>query len=277
MTSSPSEVYASVDWLTLTTGADDDAQPAYELARSLAVEQESAGQQIRTWGAHGYKGFGTPHLRAGEKDGDVLVELSGELADRYWRMFLGYAKSISRIDTYVDVRHAHSVAGLAEQAYYAPGVRIIPHLPPIHKSLVVGSDGGSTCYVGKLGGRRLGRLYDKHVESRGDFPPGTWRYELQERSPISGVVARGINRTDDVPRSVAAHVHHFYSVHGIEPWFQSDSDLVPGQHGKSRSDVSAWLNWVRSQVAPGVRRWSRRGHADAIRAALALDEERRPS
>jgi len=259
-----------VDWITLTTGADDDADEAYQRARALAVEQVANGDRLRPWGVRGYSGFGTRHLRCGHRDGDVLVELSGQLADRYWREFACLARSVSRFDTKTDVTFPRPVHGLAVDAYKAPGVPLGPNLPAISKTLYTGSAGGETCYVGAMGGRRLGRLYDKSAESRGEFPPNTWRYELQERKPFSSLTCNALRNADDVPHDIAAHLFSFYSRHGIKPWFKADSVDLPTLHRRTNTDLSVWLNWLRVQVAPGVRRWSERGHADAIVNALGL-------
>jgi DNA relaxase NicK len=271
MTSAPSTVYAAVDWLTLTTEPGDDAQAAYEIARELAGEALGEGDELRAWSSHGYKGFSAPHVRYGAKGDEALVELSGHVADRYWKQLLPYARNVSRLDTCVDVTHASPVSGLAEQAYHAPAVALRPGMPTVRKYLYAGTDGGSTCYVGAPSSDRRGRLYDKHVESGGEFPPGTWRYEVQERRHMGRATARALDGTDDVRGAIAAHVCSFFSKRGVVPWFQSDCRDLSSQPRRSSPDVLQFVNWLHLQVAPGIRRWSNRGHTAAILAALELD------
>lgn len=264
-------VYAGCDWLSLTTGDNDDAQTAYAKARALALEQETEGNRVTPWASHGYKGFGAPHIRCGQRDGDVLVELSGTVARKYWRDFYPLAKNVSRIDTCVDVTHDPPRGDLAYDAWKAPGVALRPGRPPIEKRIIMGTGGGQTCYVGSPRSERMGRLYDKSAESPGDYPAGTWRYECQERGPVGRLVASGLYGSDDVPRAVTAHVFNFFRVRGVNPWFLADGPALPGQIGHPRSDMSRWLGWLRTQVRPGVRRWDNRATRTAIVEALGWD------
>jgi len=272
MTSTPCEVYAGIDWLSMTTGDSPDADAAYARARALAVEQTDAGDRLRPWSSHGYKGFGTPHLRCGVRDADVLVELSGPLADRYWQEFVPLAKHVTRVDTQVTCTYSHEVRDLALQAYHAPAVVVRPGLPPIRKALFQEANGGQTLYLGAPTSTRRARLYDKSAESGGEYPPNTWRYEVQERSPLGGVTVDALRSADDVPRSIAALVHALYRTHGIEPWFNADRRAVYRASRPGRRDLSRWLEWLQHAVRPGVCRWSDRETRTAILRALGLDD-----
>lgn len=272
MNISPHTVYAGIDWLTVTTGPDDDAQTAYERCRALAVEQQDAGDKLKPWSSHGYRGFGLPHLRCGVRDGDTLVELSGHLADRYWREFLPWARNVTRIDPQVTCTYSHQVDDLAVQAYHAPAVEVRPGLPPIRKAIFQEANGGQTLYLGAPSSARRARLYDKHAESRGEYPPNTWRWELQVRSPMGSDHARLIDGSNDVCGAVASLVHGFFSGHGVAPWFKSDGAVVFSPARVARRDMSRWLDWIRSGVRPGVRRWSDRAGRAVILEALGMTE-----
>lgn len=272
MSISPSVVYAGIDWLTLTTGTGPSADEAYQRARALAVEVVAQGNKLTAWGTHGYKGFAVPHLRCGHRDGDVLIELSGALAERRWRDFLPYAHNVSRIDPQVTVTFPRRVRNLAQQAYDAPPVRLHPNLPAITKRMFVERDGGTTCYLGAPTSDRRARLYDKHAESAGEYPPFTWRYELQVRRAMGGDLARLIDGTHDVPGAIASVVRSFFCSHGVSPWFNADGPTVFAPSRVARTDLSRWLQWISRSVRPGVRRWSDRATRTAIIAALGLDE-----
>lgn len=272
MSISPSQVYAGIDWLTMTTGVSPDADEVYQRARALVVEQQDAGDRLRPWASHGYRGFSVPHLRCGHKDGDVLLELSGGLADDRWRTFLPFAKNVSRIDPQVTVTFGREVRDLAQQAYDAPAVRMSPNLPAITKRIFLEKDGGQTCYLGAPTSDRRARLYDKHAESRGEYPPFTWRYELQVRRAMGSDLARLIDGADDVRGSVASVVRSFFSAHGVTPWFNADGPTVFSPARVPRSDMSKWLDWLGRTVRPGVRRWSDRATRAAILSAIGLDE-----
>lgn len=255
MSIAPVECTPGIDWITVRTDGNPKSQEAYERARSLQSAAQLAGDRLRDWGTHGYVGKSTRHCRWGVQGERVLVELSGHLAADHWRSFVPLSDTINRLDTKVDLRFPEPVADLAVQAYDAPGVPLAPNLPAIAKALYTGSAGGQTCYVGAMGGRRLGRLYDKSAESPRDTPPGVWRYELQERRPYSDVAGRSLHSRDNVSRSIAAYVHRFYARHGVEPWFTADGSDLPSVPRRRATDMSAWKRWVRSQVLPGVRRF----------------------
>jgi hypothetical protein len=262
-----------VDWITLKAVVGPEAKHLYQTVRALQDEQAGEGNRIRPWAVAGYIGHSVRHIRYGVKAGAVRVELSGDPADRYWRELVQLATDVRRIDVKVDVTFPRDVGDLADRAYHAPPVPLGQNLPAIEKSLWVGSTGGATCYVGRMGGDRFGRLYNKHAESRGEYPPHTWRYELQERTPFSGVTSGYLRDVDELPRAIAAYVSAFYTRHGIAPWFKADRINLPAISRTRRTDLSAYRAWLRSQVAPGVRRWLNRGHRDAILDALDLTPE----
>jgi len=272
MDTAPHEVYPSIDWFSLTTGPGPDAATAWDTCVALADEQRGAGNEIRPWGANGYAGWGTRNLRFGRKGEDCAVELSGPLAERYWLNFAPLAHNVTRIDEAVTVSYGHTVADLAVTGYLAAGVPLPGGRPPIAKQLVQATRGGQTLYVGAMGGRRLGRLYDKHAESRGEYPPNTWRYEVQSRRPHSDLASSDLRRAHDLPGAIGARVHHFFNRHGVQPWFLSDGTFVPGIRRRPRSDLQQWCNWGRTQVAPGVRRWLARTDRNTLADTLGLTE-----
>jgi hypothetical protein len=264
----PTECTPGIDWLTVRTEANPQSQDAYARARQLQEAATATGDQLRDWGTHGYIGKATRHCRWGVKGEEVLVELSGPVAQDHWRSFVHLASTIPRLDTKVDVRFPHPVADLALEAYRAPGVRINDRLPPIAKALYTGTAGGQTCYVGAMGGRRLGRLYDKSAESPRDTPANVWRWELQERRPFSDVAGRALDRHDDVRGAVAAYVHRYFARHGIQTGFGAGHLALPDIPRRRQSDLSAWRDWAIEQVLPGVRRWLAREDARTVERLL---------
>jgi hypothetical protein len=272
MDTRPSEVCATIDWLSMTTGPGDDAEQAWDTATALASEQNKIGNETRPWQANGYVGWGTRHLRFGRKGDDCAIELSGDLADRYWEHFALLSTSISRLDPAVTVRFDRPVGDLAVRGYDAARVRVAGGHDPITKTLMKNTGGGQTLYLGAMGGRRMARLYDKHIESRGEYPENTWRYEVQARSPHSSDLASDIRRSHHVPGAISAHVHRFFDKHGVSPWFLPDGTFVPGIRRKPRTDLSGRFDWWAAQVAPGVRRSLAAAPRGAIADALGLNE-----
>lgn len=273
----PPEVYPAVDWITLTTGVSPDADEAYQRARALSVEQIAGGDRLRPWGANGYKGFSTPHLRCGHRDGDVAVELSGHLADRYWREFYPLAHNVSRLDTCVTVTFPRETRDLAKDGFKAPSVRFLPGLPAIRKTIWEQLDGGQTLYLGSPKSARFGRLYDKTMESSGAWPANSWRWELQERRDKSGDTADALWSADDLHSAIRAYVRDFYCAHGVTPWFLADGPSVRSPTRRARTDWQRTEQWILRGIAPALRRWRDAGYGDAIDRALAgLDPEVKP-
>lgn len=275
MSAAPPQVYAGVDWLSLTTGPGPDADAAYNKARALTLEQVAAGNKLTPWSLNGYKGFAVPHLRYATKAEECRLELSGDLCQRYWREFVPFAANISRFDTCVDVTHDPPRADLAQQAFDAPGKSTGHGHPPVEKRFWISTKGGQTCYVGSPHSRRMGRLYDKHVESDGRAPPGTWRYELQERDALGDFTARSLHGVDDVCRAITAYVYGYYRRRGVQPWFRANGPCLPVKPGKPDSDLQRRLKWYSSSVRPGVRDAVRAGHRSAVLLALGLDADGR--
>lgn len=275
MRAAPPQVYAGVDWISLTTGLGPDADDAYVKARALSVEIVADGNKLTPWSLNGWKGFAVPHLRCAVKEGDCRLELSGWTAQRYWREFLPFAANVSRLDTCVDVTHDPPRKSLAQQAFDAPGKSTGRGHPPVQKRYWASDQGGSTCYLGSPSSDRMGRLYDKHAESRGEHPPGTWRYELQERDAVGDFTARSLDGIDDVHRAIAAYVYGFYSRRGVQPWFRADGPCLPVKPRRPDSDMQRRLGWYSAQVRPSVRDAVRAGHRTAVLEALGLDADGR--
>jgi hypothetical protein len=270
MDTARSSVYPGVDWITLTTNTPKDGADAWSRAGELLELARAAGDKIRPWGAHGYRGLSAPHFRIGRLAESTLIELSGELADSHWRDFYPYAKNVTRFDTKVDVTFPREVRDLAIQAFHAPPKKIGKRFPPIQKHLWVNSAGGQTAYIGSPNSQKMGRLYDKHLESRGEYPPNTWRYELQTRRDASCFGARLLYCADDVPGFIKSYVSSFYARHGVTPWFKSDGVDLPSEPRKCPTPMPATLRWLERGVAPVVRRGVDAGHRDAILRALGL-------
>jgi len=263
-------VYPGVDWITLTTLCPDCGAHVWSKGRELLELARQAGDKVRPWGAHGFKGLSAPHFRIGRLEDRTLLELSGDLADRYWQDFVGYAHNITRFDTKVDVTFDKEVKDLAIDAFKAPGKKIGKRFPPIQKHLWVNSAGGQTAYIGSPKSERMGRLYDKHLESGGEYPPNTWRWEVQERRDCSSRAARLLWGSDELHRVIKSYVSTFYTRHGVTPWFSADGLDLPAQPRKQPTGMPALLNWLSRGVAPGVRRGLDAGYRDAVYEALGL-------
>lgn len=271
MSSTPPQVYPSVDWLTMTVGPEGNPDEAYDKARALVAEQVTRGDDLKPWTANGFRGWRSPHIRTGRRNAEVVVELSGELADRHWRNFYAAATNVSRLDTCVTVTFPNETRNVARDGRDAPRTRPRPGFPSIRKVLWEQVDGGQTLYLGSPKSDRFARLYDKTAESGGEWPENSWRWELQERRHLGSARARLLNSADDVHRAIRAGVHGFFSYHGIFPWFHADGPAVFAPARRSRSDMSRRLDYYARCIAPGVRSGIDRGFGPAILAALGLD------
>ena len=72
--------------------------------------------------------------------------------------------------------------------------------------------------------------------------------------------------------AIASVVRSFFSSHGVSPWFSADGPTVFSPARIARSDLSKWLDWLRSSVRPGVRRWNDRATRRAILDAIGLED-----
>lgn len=199
-------------------------------------------QSLRVFDAEGYK-IGQVYW-GGERT-DVHVVSTSAVADTVRPKVVGkYGAKTSRVDTRVDtlVPYEDLEAALRAAAGQKATIRRI-------ESEKAGQSTGRTMYVGAPSSQVQVRLYEKHLESPGEYAAGTNRVEVQLRPPshakadVSGWSAAETFCASELSRRVAGllgqHVAHPASL----------------RKAKGTPDLETTLRHMRDQYGPGVERW----------------------
>lgn len=258
------------DWITATSKSTSAYDPLY-LAGKVSLEQEEArGEKVWRSDFLGYVGWASKHVQYGLAGHGVLCRMSGELAHDRWQDVLPLAQGVSRIDWQVTASPPAPDVDVAARA--RDGLRVAPATGPRRAqwSYTEWSKGGGMLTIGHRVSALYGRLYDKGVESGREAAGCLWRWEVECKGPAVGSGVAAVVASSRLDAAVAGGVHAYFAARGAEPQWQPDSACVHLYAAKRPSDPERTLAWLRTQVAPAVRRLSNARRGDDVRAALGL-------
>lgn len=273
-------IETGIDWITLTSRADDHRQPEFRQAAWHACEvQRNVTKEIMTpWHWQGYKGWRVTGLAWGSRTGGDIVIASGATANRYWRLFNRVSTNVSRLDMQVTVTLDRPYVSLTTDYYHelaALGKRKGAHIQ--------NTEGGTTVYIGSRKSDQFGRVYDKGIEAGLTCGPGkVYRYEVEFK-------AKRAKHTTDKLFTLACHqrplyrhvlstVWHWFNDRELRPIFKPSQDSTPVLVQLEARDESAerTLRWLKVQVRPSVERLRNTRELDVLRALglnyLLLDD-----
>ena len=186
---------------------------------------------------------------------DVLVEATSGVADVLRESITAHGGKTARVDTRVDSLVAfEDLAGILEEASMTYGSVIHEHA-----SRVRGESTGRTVYLGAPSSAIRVRLYEKWLESPGQYVEGTNRIEVQLRPPsrvkekVSGWSRAETFCASKVARDVAQML---------------GTDVAdPGTLQKKRGtpDLERTLAAMGEQYGKGVKKWLRLSGGDVGR------------
>jgi len=272
------QVRAGIDWLTLTLGKDRSASAWwFDKAIKHIKELTIGSYQLKQYRMQGYDGFGAGGCFVGEREKDYIAQFSGHYADdAFWSLARDDAHC-SRIDLRVDVKYKIMPQNVAKEGYKRAlaSNRELPTQRQRKIYIIVGSDGGSTLYIGSPTSEQRGRLYNKEVQSEDPLYSRTWRYEC-------------VYRNDSAQRVVslvrAAGAADFDAIRSIVATWYRDRGVSVAHFGRSATiavpltrtiptDVEKRLTWLKHQVAPALRFLQENGASVEMMEALGITLE----
>ncbi len=261
---------AGVDYWSGTTDDKETGEWAYERARDY-VECDRRGAFAGAGATvQGYTGVMSEHTFTGRSDSGTYVRFSSTDARDRWCDFSNRGLRASRIDVAVTLAASYDIPSLAHSIRYDPRLPaslrgVAPRLGFVSYETL-----GDTAYIGSAGSDRRGRIYDKNRESTGDYPVGSWRWEVQLRHKPAAAIGSHLSSRDKHPEWITAFVQQWFSDRGIyAPWTPTEAFTAPFSAGVA-SDDARRMQWLRTSVAPLVRKLSERYGVHELRKALGV-------
>jgi len=243
--------HVGVDWLSCSANDRVGAAHLWEVGERLLNRAKLEGERPTRWHGHGYDGYRAGGISVGSRKDSTLVRLSGKEACYEWEHAVSAADNVSRLDLAVDVQFERPVSALAVQLYRDSGHVSSRGGRPRTRTLVICSDGGQTCYLGRRVSDAMGRLYDKGVESA-TAPAGTlWRYEVEYKRGPALFAAQTLSRAESVEGAISSTVASWFGARGGRVWgFSPELALI--QWSRSPTSDANRLSWLARCVRPTV-------------------------
>ena len=269
---------AGVDWITATLPSDAHGIAEWRNRGIRHLEDiAKEGYVIKPRGMLGYYGVSAGNCFVGEREADSMVQFTGAHADRVFDRIYRSDAHISRIDLQVTVKTVEREHNVAKMAYKA-ATRDNNSLSPARRRklyIIVGSDGGDTCYIGSPASDQRGRIYNKEVQSEDPEFTRCWRYETVHRNGHAVAVSQTVYaRGREHSRVCATLCAAWFGKRGVDVnWFWSGI-LEPLPLVRTLpTDVETKLRWLDEQVKPTIRYLCTLGFRDTLLVKLFPSEE----
>jgi DNA relaxase NicK len=262
---------AGVDYCTVTSRGSERAGALEDLALRATHKLARMGVKVRPSGTLGYAGWQADTLTYGKREDGALLRLSGAAADVWWADAVHLASNVTRLDVQVTIDGGPECAELAEihEQEAIEAARLVGRPPRIQ--LTREHERGQTLYLGARTSQVYRRCYDKHAEKPTEYPPGSWRYEVEYKSDVAALVGRGMLDSGEGASAIPALVWRQFARCGVTPLFDARPSSVGDRQERVIPDTERSLRWLVTHVAKTTRRLEAAGHGDLARRALFGD------
>lgn len=269
---------AGVDWLSMSMRADSTSYHDWRARCYHSVEQIARdGNELKPRSLLGYYGVSAGNCFLGENPSGSYCQLTGHYANEYFSEVYDPKCKVSRIDAQITVKLDVMDKNVGKRAY-RDATRQNESLPVSRRRklwIIVGSDGGDTCYVGSASSEQRGRIYNKEVQSEDLEYTRCWRYEVVLRNELAVQFAATLSNTGGrYTQSVHTLCVEWFRLRGVDTsdMQTGDSVVIPLER-KRPSDVNRKLDWLHTQVRPTVKYLIDAGMYDKVISALELDND----
>ncbi len=263
---------AGIDYVTATTKPGIREKILSGLARTWFASREAEGYRPNQWSFNGYVGETIDGLSYGQRYDSSIVRVSSDLARLHGRTVLRMSEHVSRLDVQVTLIDDVVYADWADRAYVDSrnDGRVTAGIT--RTSLRHDSPDGAMFTLGSRVSERYYRIYDKKAESKGVWPPGSWRWEIEYKGNRAVRVAAHLATDAWSAEACRSVVQTGFSDYGIElPCARlprSWRDASP----REETDDEKRLEWLRTSIRPTIERLRETlGHAQMLEV-LGLDD-----
>jgi len=248
-----------IDYITLTI-PDDVPMTDAENWTALVAQALREGDKIggrKAAQALGYKGLVAGPVFAGARQDGAILRCSGFTADKIIAIARPPTARCTRVDLALTVWLEQDDPGRAGRAReQSTAVRESDPASKVKTiTFIDGCGAGDTLYLGSRTSELFGRVYDKGRESNAPEYAFAWRYEVEYK----GLSARAF-----LAEWSTAVNRRAWELGVVLSWFKDRGIEVPVQAEsvactrvevpKHRTDPEKTMEWLRTGVAPSVRR-----------------------
>lgn len=272
MKDSISILEAQPDYLTCTTKTLDDSARLWDVAYDSTRRQEAAGNRVRDFGAHGFKGKTCGQTSWAWRGTEFLLRASGAEAATIFPLAMPIAANVSRIDLQVTARFEEGAPHLAIRTYGKAQRFPKGRGRPVRYGCYFDNRKGETFTIGSGKSDFYARLYNKEAESGDEHYQDAWRWELEIKGKAAKPVAAALAGAGDRHARIADYLYDYFTKRGACPPWDTLGIPVPTPSGRGRSDADRVVDWLRLQVRPALGRLAVSGRlADGVKALGLAD------
>ena len=266
-------IEARPDWLTCSAPAGARADLLEGFANAVILAESDAGDRVSTECVQGYIGERCGGVISGSRADGVLVPLPGSTAADYTTEAARLADHWSRLDYCVTVDTSETQLDPVTEAWRALKARQAAEVKTPGFTRLENSKGGETLYIGSRSSAAFGRCYNKHVETRGEYPPGSWRWEVEYKRHLSEAHQRKWSSSALSEVEVQSIVASEFERWGTAPPFSSLADVGRTPAPPRKRDLERTRTWLSTQVAPAAQWMAESLGPIAVLEALGLSIE----
>lgn len=263
---------ARLDWVTATVKAGKALGVLASRADAIMSIREKEGYRRRGFRSPFYQGETIDGCTWGTREDDGMIRLSGELAGRFGPTAITFANHISRLDVQVTLRDPDLTRNWAERADWLAGQNPKVQAGELETRCIRQRPDGITSYIGAPASQRMLRCYDKAAESKGEYPLGSWRWEVEYKHDRAHAAARRLQSKSFRPQDCLDQVCKAYASVGISlptvcvPSGWRDAAI------KHESDDARRLAWIIGSIRPMLERMKEGYETSVLLDALGFSE-----
>lgn len=249
---------AGIDWISATMRKEHDNATEWHTNALKSLETiAKTGNSIGARRLLGFEGLSAGNCFVGENETTYYAQFTGAYANDAYPVVIQEKAHISRIDVQITVQFEEYVSNIARRAY--ADANLANNSLPTHRrrklTLITGSDGGDTCYIGSPSSEQRGRIYNKERQSDDPKYQRSWRYECVFKNDVATSFAISLLNTDtNHPSFCLGTVVSWFDARGVDcSGYYSGRAIVTRIERTLPTDVERKLQWLQEQVAPTVR------------------------
>lgn len=262
-------ISSGIDWLSCSQVRCDELPSLFDAASARQLQNAERGDFAKPWASHGLCGTICGDTVAARSDLYEFASVSSAGATEAFPVLFPLCTNVSRLDLQITATYEHGGVRSVAKGVYGARADAARGGRPTSRTLLTGTNGSATCYVGSRRSDLFGRVYDKGVESRSGPPGASWRFEVELKRGRAALTAKELSQVESLASEAAAIVCGAFSAWGVRFPSTWPASLSP-QIVEEDSDAVVSLAWLRTGVSPTVRRLLSMGMLSEVLSALGL-------